>query len=172
MKFMLHWLYFTITCIMYTIMARFTLHKVTQENEGMWMKMRDKNTCRMIKSVAHLTSLPYITLKLHPFLPQHRDILYEKVKLFPFKNRPKVGCQFFSKGRIKKWLWTYVNNTMFNISWKFQQKILKNVGEIGFWSLNKISCDVKNSQFCAVYVFLKLYFSRYFRTTLQKDLKR
>jgi hypothetical protein len=49
------------------------------------MKISNKNTCRKIKSVAHLSKLPYkITLKFDSVSPPLRDLLMEKVKLFPF----------------------------------------------------------------------------------------
>ena len=56
----------------------------------------------MLKSVAHLTSLPSITLKFDTFSPPHRDLLREKVKLFPFEKWPKFGCEIFSEAQIKK----------------------------------------------------------------------
>jgi hypothetical protein len=46
------------------------------------MKIINKNTREMRKSLAHLTSLPTITLKFDTFSPPHRDLLREKVKTF------------------------------------------------------------------------------------------
>jgi hypothetical protein len=46
------------------------------------MKTINKNTCRMIDSVAHLTWLPSITLKFDTLSPPARDLPREKVELF------------------------------------------------------------------------------------------
>jgi hypothetical protein len=49
------------------------------------MKIMNKNTCKMIESVAHLTSLPSNAIKFNAFSPPLRDLLGVKVRLFQFE---------------------------------------------------------------------------------------
>jgi hypothetical protein len=59
------------------------------------MKAIDKNTRKTLKNVAHLTSLPSITLKFDIFLSQHCDLLREKAQLFPFEKMAKIWLPNF-----------------------------------------------------------------------------